>query len=99
MWFDRMAARCATAIGSLYAFAGLLGLTLLWLGLGPLVGWSEVWQLTMTTALTIATQLTAMLIQNSTTRNEAAMQAKLDELIRAIATADNRLRGMEDVSS
>lgn len=94
-WFDRFARVCAHAIGSAYAFVAMCGLTLLWLALGPLVGWSAVWQITLTTALTVATQLTAMLIQNDQNRNEAAIQAKLDELIRALEGADDRLRGIE----
>jgi low affinity Fe/Cu permease len=95
MWFDRLAERSAQLIGSSVAFLVLIGLTLAWLAIGPWAHWSEVWQITMTTALTVATQFTAMLIQATATRNERAMQAKLDELIRSCAAADNRLRGIE----
>lgn len=94
--FDQFARSSAEAMGSATAFVTVCGLTLLWLAIGPMVSWADAWQLTLTTTLTVATQLTAMLIQNSTTRNERAMQAKLDELIRSIDAADNRLRGIED---
>lgn len=96
-WFEQFALRASAAIGSAYAFSITCGLTLLWLVIGPFVGWSQYWQVTLTTAFTIATQLTAMLIQTTQNRQETAIQLKLDEIIRAIGPADNRLRGIEKV--
>ena len=96
-WFEAFARRSAEVIGSAYAFVGLLAVTVLWLALGAWLHWTDTWQLTFTTALTVATQLTAMLIQSSQNRQERAMQLKLDELIRVIEPADNRLRGIEEV--
>jgi low affinity Fe/Cu permease len=95
--FDRFARRAAEIMGSATAFMVLCVGTLIWLLIGPLAHWSELWQITMTTTLTILTQASAMLIQATTNRQEKAMQTKLDELIRAISTADNRLRGIEEV--
>ena len=44
-------------------------------------GYSDTWQLVINTGTTIVTFLMVFLIQNSTNRDAAAMQAKLDELI------------------
>lgn len=84
-------------IGSPFAFVSTCSTTLLWLALGAWIGWTEYWQITYTTVLTITTQLTAQLIQNTQNRQEQAMQLKLDELIRAVDSADNRLRGIERI--
>jgi low affinity Fe/Cu permease len=78
------------------ALLGLVTLTLASLALGPLIGWLLA-QVILTTVLTVVTQLTAMLLQGSQLRQERAVQAKLDEVIRAIPQADNRLRGIEEV--
>ncbi len=49
----------------------------------PIFRYSDAWQLLINTDTTIVTFLMVFLIQNSQNRDPAAMQAKLDELIRA----------------
>ena len=68
---------------------------LLWLVTGPLFHYSDTWQLIVNTATTIITFLMVFLIQNSQNRDAAAMQAKLDELIRAIDDARAQFIGIE----
>jgi low affinity Fe/Cu permease len=58
-----------------------------WAVSGPLFGFSDTWQLVVNTATTIVTFLMVFLIQNSQNRDAAAMQAKLDEIIRALDDA------------
>ncbi len=55
------------------------------------------WQLVINTSTTIITFLQVVLIQNTQNRDGAAIQAKLDELIRASA-ARNRFIGIEELT-
>jgi low affinity Fe/Cu permease len=50
------------------------------------------------TGTTIVTFLMVFLIQNSTNRDAAAMQAKLDELLRAVTRARSEFIGIEHLS-
>jgi len=58
---------------------------------------SDTWQLVINTGTTIVTILMVFLIQNTQNRDGAAIQAKLDELIRASA-AQNRYIGIEHLT-
>jgi low affinity Fe/Cu permease len=68
---------------------------LVWALSGPIFGYSDTWQLVINTATTIVTFLMVFLIQNSQNRDAAAMQAKLDELIRALDDARAQFIGIE----
>src|SRR5436305_14997671 len=50
---------------------------------GPLFKFSDTWQLIINTGTTIITFLMVFIIQNTQNRDGAALQAKLDELIRS----------------
>jgi low affinity Fe/Cu permease len=56
---------------------------------GPLFEFSDTWQLIINTGTTIITFLMAFLIQNTQNRDGAAIQAKLDELIRSSAAQNS----------
>jgi len=58
---------------------------------------SDTWQLVINTGTTIVTFLMVFLIQNSQNREGAAIQAKLDELIRSSA-AQNAFIGIEHLT-
>jgi hypothetical protein len=60
--------------------------------------YSDTWQLVINTGTTIVTFLMVFLIQNTQNRDAAAVQLKLDELIRASSSARNRLLTLEDLS-
>ncbi len=84
--------------GRTHTFALAVLLIVVWACLGPLAGWSDTWQLVINTGTTIITFLMVFLIQNTQNRDTAAIQLKLDELIRINARARNRLMTLEDLT-
>jgi len=66
-----------------------------WAVSGPFFHYSDTWQLVINTGTTIVTFLMVFLIQNTQNRDGAALQAKLDELIRVTGAARNDLVGIE----
>jgi low affinity Fe/Cu permease len=68
-----------------------------WALTGPVFGYSDTWQLVINTGTTIVTFLMVFLIQNAQNRDASAIQAKLDELIRA-SHARNEFIGIEHLT-
>jgi low affinity Fe/Cu permease len=68
-----------------------------WAATGPMFHYSDTWQLVINTGTTIVTFLMVFLIQNTQNRDGAAIQAKLDELIRA-SQAKNEFIGIEHLT-
>ena len=97
-FFTRFASQMALRAGQPSAFALSVALIILWIVTGPLFGWSDTWQLVVNTATTIVTFLMVFLIQNSQNRDAAALQAKLDEVIRSIGRARNEFIGIEHLT-
>jgi len=93
--FARMANGVARVTGKPATFAACCLTIVIWGATGPLFHYSDTWQLIINTGTTIVTFLMVFLIQNTQNREGAALQAKLDELIRATQNAHNALVGME----
>jgi low affinity Fe/Cu permease len=93
--FRRFADVTGSVVGSPWAFTANIALTVLWLLLGPIFGFSDTWQLTMNTAASQVTFLIAFLLQNSQNRDTQTLQLKLDELLRSTAGARPRLMHLE----
>ena len=96
--FEHVAARVAGAAGRPRAFALAGAVIVVWGVSGPLFRWSDTWQLVINTGTTIVTFLMVFLIQNAQNRDASAIQAKLDELIRAVGHARNEFIGIEHLS-
>lgn len=82
-FFADVANAAARAAGRALTFLLAVGLIVVWAITGPLFGYSDTWQLLINTGTTVVTFLMVFLIQNSQNRDSAAIQVKLDELIRA----------------
>jgi low affinity Fe/Cu permease len=96
--FTAIANRIAAFVGQPLAFVMAVVFIVLWALTGPLFAFSDTWQLVVNTTTTIITFLIVFLIQNSQNRDAAALQAKLDELIRATRSARNEFIGIEHLT-
>jgi len=93
--FTAISNRIASFAGQPGAFILAFLIVLIWGASGPIFHYSDTWQLVINTGTTIVTFLMVFLIQNSQNRDAAAMQAKLDELIRAVVEARGHFIGIE----
>ena len=85
-------------VGSAPAFVLAVLLIMIWALTGPYFRFSDTWQLVINTTTTIVTFLIVFLIQNTQNREARALHLKLDELMRAMHGARNRLLDLEDMS-
>src|SRR6478752_3544698 len=95
--FAKFASGTAKAAGHPVAFLLAVASIAIWAVTGPIFNFSETWQLVINTGTTIVTFLMVFVIQNAQNRDGAAIQAKLDELIRA-SESENAFIGIEHLS-
>ena len=95
--FTEVASTVSRWAGRLMTFIACVLLVVIWAATGPAFHYSDTWQLVINTSTTIVTFLMVFLIQNTQNRDGAAIQAKLDEMIRA-SKAKNEFIGIEHLT-
>jgi low affinity Fe/Cu permease len=96
--FGVFARRTSSVLGSAWAFVCAIIVIVVWALTGPTFHYSDTWQLIINTGTTIVTFLMVFLIQNTQNRDAKAVHLKLDELIRALGPARNKLVDLEKLS-
>lgn len=95
--FSRFATWASHTSGHPSSFIFALAIIAVWAVTGPLFKFSDTWQLVINTSTTIITFLMVFVIQNTQNRDSAAIQLKLDEIIRSLEGANNALLNMEEL--
>jgi low affinity Fe/Cu permease len=95
--FTEVASTVSRWAGRPMTFIACVLLVVIWAATGPAFHYSDTWQLVINTSTTIVTFLMVFLIQNTQNRDGAAIQAKLDEMIRA-SKAKNEFIGIEHLT-
>ena len=96
--FRVFARRSSEILGTAWSFVIAILIIVIWGASGHIFHYSDTWQLIINTGTTIVTFLMVFLIQNTQNRDSKAVHLKLDELIRAIHGARNRLVDLEKMS-
>ena len=93
--FNRFASWWSDILGKPVAFIVALASVLVWGFSGPLLQYSDTWQLIINTATTVLTFLMLFVLQHTQNRDTKAVQRKLDELILSLEEPDDAVAGIE----
>ena len=96
--FTRFATKMSMILGRAWVFSVALVALLLWGLSGPLLGFSDTWQLIVNTTTTIITFLMVFIIQNTQNRDNLAMNIKLDAIMQKHGITSEDMIEAEDKS-
>lgn len=89
--FTRFTTRASKVLGHAWVFGAAVAILVIWALTGPLLGFSDTWQLVINTGTTIVTFLMVFIIQNTQNRDTAALQLKLDALMLELQVSNAKL--------
>ncbi len=92
-----IALRIPQIVGSPAGFLTALVLVLLWIGSGWFLGWNDTWLLWPSAIASVVTFVIACSLQYTQNRDTRAIQLKLDEILRAHASARTELVKLESL--
>lgn len=96
--FTRFTTTVSAWLGRPWVFIVALSVLILWGISGPILGFSDTWQLIINTSTTIITFLMVFIIQNTQNRDNLAMNIKQDAIMRKLGITDEQLVEAEDQS-
>ena len=96
--FAKLASVIAKASGRPLVFLLACFLVIVWAAAGPFFHLSDTWQLVINTTSSIVTFLMVFVIQNTQVRDNAALNAKLDNILKVMEGTDKRLIGVENLT-
>jgi low affinity Fe/Cu permease len=96
--FTRFTTTVSAWLGRPWVFMIALGVLILWGISGPLLGFSDTWQLIINTSTTIITFLMVFIIQNTQNRDNLAMNIKQDAIMKKLGITDEEIVEAEDQS-
>lgn len=96
--FTRFTSATSAILGRPWVFCAALIVLIVWMGSGPLLGFSDTWQLIINTSTTIVTFLMVFIIQNTQNRDNMAMNIKLDAIMKKHGITEDDLIEAEDES-
>lgn len=99
VWSSRLLHRVGNATSLATVGLAVASLTALWLVVGFLVGFPSWWNNVLYSVTSSITLVMVFVIQHTQARQQAATQRKLDEVVRALPTASNRLIAVEEAAS
>jgi low affinity Fe/Cu permease len=97
-FFDKFSTKATKLTGSPWAFMIACTALIIWALTGPMLGFSDTWQLIINTSTTIITFLMVFIIQQTQNKDTTAIHLKLNELIASNEFASNRLVDAEDLT-
>src|SRR6185503_11494437 len=96
--FTRFTSSAAMALGHAWVFVVALAVLIIWAVTGPLLGFSDTWQLIINTSTTIITFLMVFIIQNTQNRDNLALNIKQDAIMKKLKITDKDLLEAEEKS-
>jgi low affinity Fe/Cu permease len=96
--FTKFTTAVSMAMGQPWVFTVALVVLILWGISGPILGFSDTWQLIINTSTTIITFLMVFIIQNTQNRDNLALNIKLDAIMAKMGVTEKELYVAEEES-